>query len=66
MRTDYKQLLKRYIAAVRRCNVGEDFVDRLPLDDQRILNSLSPRVAHTDAVITSGNLTGGWFSNLRR
>ena len=45
MSIDYKQLLKRYVATVRRYNVGEDFVDRLSLADQRALNSLAPNVA---------------------
>ena len=29
MSIDYKQLLKRYVATVRRYNVGEDFITTL-------------------------------------
>ena len=66
MSTDYQQLLKRYIATVRRYNVGEDFIDRLPLADQKVLNAPAPKIAHTEPAIVSGNLTGGWFSLFSR
>ena len=66
MNVDYKEILRRYIGTVRRYNVGEDFIDRLPLADQKVMNSLAPNVAHTEPAITSGNLSRGWFSNLKK
>ena len=67
MNVDYKELLRRYVGTVRRHNDGEDFVDHLPLADQRAIRSIvAPNTSHLEPTIASGNKSGGWFSNFVR
>jgi hypothetical protein len=56
MNIDYKELLRRYVGTVRRYNVGEDFIDQLPIVDQRVIRSL---VAPNTTMAAPHSLGGG-------